>query len=199
MLKKYIYSLAIGFSFAIVSFYANATLIGDTVSFEFSSPLLGQSSTGSVLVQTGSADVMNFDFGFGFGPLVKVNIEETSILFNFLRAPVGTLQWVDVEKFIISDMQFLTPAGVISGLNFDTDISGFSSSRISFTPDSVTVDMSSLLTRGNEFITINLQSYSVPEPTSVALLGLGGIILLALRRKSASRISRSISTHGRLC
>lgn len=162
-----------------------ASLIGDTVTVDFVSPLVGQSSTTTVVAQAGDSDLISYDFGLGVGTLVTVNIEASSIHFNFIN---HDLSWASGEKFVFNDLQFLSPDGVVAGVTFDTNIAGFGPSRVGYTENSITVDMSSLNTFAPKVLNLDIQSRSVPEPASLALFGLGLFGMVAAYRAKRKQV-----------
>jgi len=76
-------------------------------------------------------------------------------------------------------------APTITGLTYQKDLPGFSASNISFTDHSVKVGIGGIDWDGGQQLTINLQF--VPEPSSLALIGVAVLALLVyqIRIRSA--------------
>ena len=69
----------------------------------------------------------------------------------------------------------------ITGLTLTTNMSGLDASRISFTTDSVSVNLQNLDLVPSSYFEVTASSSGVPEPSSLLLLGTGVSGLLLLR------------------
>jgi hypothetical protein len=80
----------------------------------------------------------------------------------------------------------LAAGGAWTGYSLATDFTGLDASRITFSPDEVTVNMTGITPVAGQSFTITLLASPVPEPGSLALLfaGLGAIACAALRRRA---------------
>jgi hypothetical protein len=83
----------------------------------------------------------------------------------------------------------LSAGGAWSGYSLSTDFAGLDSSRISFTPDAVFVNMQGITPATGESFTITLQTAAVPEPANAAMLlaGVAALGGLLRRRQRAQR------------
>lgn len=145
---------------------AHASLCGDTISVE----ALGMFSDGTeVSVQCGSAGP---ELTFPFGPLnpgefIDIDSESISGVFEaVLFGPMETLIFSDLHW--LDEMNEIIPEGAIQ----DVTVTGLlTPDRVEFDSNSVTVDLSNL--QGTGEWTITLHTNHIPEPTSLAILGLG--------------------------
>ncbi|HEX7690496.1 MAG TPA: PEP-CTERM sorting domain-containing protein [Burkholderiaceae bacterium] len=82
----------------------------------------------------------------------------------------------------------LAAGGSWTGYSLSTDFSGLDSSRITFTPDAVFVNMQGIAPAAGQSFTITLQAAAVPEPANAAML-LAGVAALGglVRRQQARR------------
>jgi hypothetical protein len=112
-----------------------------------------------------------------------VDIADQSITYRYVGGGSG-FNAVYINGF---DFQALNLGSAITDIGLSTDIAGLDLSRLSFTADSLQVDMRGLvlLAPGNTF-TVQLLTATVPEPTTafLAVLGLAG--LLASRRPGSA-------------
>jgi hypothetical protein len=169
-------------SFSVAS--ASPGIVGDFVSVSRQIP-----STGFILgpfeytAQAGPADTVSLSGGNN----LYLNVEDNSLQFSF--GPSGGFggPFLPLEHFIL--FQDLSPtAPIISGLTYQTDLPGFEASNISFTAHSVTVGEGGIQYSGGQYLTVNLQFEAVPEPSSFPLVVLGTVVLMAVRRRTASRM-----------
>jgi hypothetical protein len=164
---------------------ANADLIGDTVTMDWLAngdpcPLC---SSVDVVVEVGNGDIASPN-----PTVLDVNVESSSILIDILTTGIGSFTYPDnFNGLIVSSLDWVDdPSGFISDVLFSTDILDFDPNRITFDGHSVSVNFASLSIVTGQFITLDLvTSHSVPEPGTLALLGLGlaGMGIARRRRK----------------
>jgi len=169
-------------SFGVAS--ANPGIVGDIVSVSRQIP-----SGGFILgpfeytAQAGPADTVALSGGNN----LYLNVEDNSLQFSFGPSGGSGGPFLPLEHFIL--FQDLSPtAPTISGLTYQTDLPGFEASNISFTAHSVTVGEGGIQYSGGQYLIVNLQFAAVPEPSSFALVGLGAVAIMAIRRCAASRV-----------
>jgi hypothetical protein len=153
---------------------ARGNLIGDTVNCSTSSVRWACFPSSAVVFDPG------IEFGLFSGPTERhfdVDLGASSIDFRMVRE-FGTILGLATNTY--SSLDFGTN-GVITGFTLATDIAGMVAGRVSFTADSVTVNFDGLSPIGGQFLNITLISGQVPEPASLALVGLA-LAWLALRR-----------------
>ncbi len=80
----------------------------------------------------------------------------------------------------------LSSGGAWSGYALSTNFDGLDASRITFTPDSVAVNMQGIQADAGDYFTITLSPSAVPEPADAALLlaGLGALAGIARRKRA---------------
>lgn len=113
-----------------------------------------------------------------------IDLGDKHIAYNFTSAtgnPAG-FNNVTPSYFMFED---LLPGGDIAGFALTTNIAGLDAARVSFTVNSVHVDMHGLALGTAGSFRIDLSTVqAVPEPASAALLALGlGALGLARRRR----------------
>lgn len=149
--------------------FANAGLIGDTVGCEQT----GEGSTFSC--DTASAVVgpgNEFDIG-ATSAFIQVDIADSIVDLFFPSS--GSL---GATVFVLSDLDWSLPGFALSGVSIieQSGITGFDLSDLSFTDDSLTVDLIDTDYNGQAFAQIGLQftnPAAVPAPATLALFGLG--------------------------
>ena len=155
---------------------AQATLlVGEDIRIRYLFPDI--STDFSAPIDTVVVAGIEADFGFGT-PLVDVS--DTSILFDFSRSgAVSTFNGFQLIDYTstISDFTSVTIA--------DTNLL-FDSSDLSFDSDNIWVNFSGLSSGSDGFVLLDINSASVPEPSIIALVGLGLLGFGFTRRKIRS-------------
>lgn len=97
----------------------------------------------------------------------------------------GTSSWTN-STFNGYAFSGLATGGAWTGYTLTTDFAGLDASRITFSPDEVTVNMTGITPVAGQSFTITLLTSAVPEPGNVALLlaGLGALACTARRRRA---------------
>ena len=97
----------------------------------------------------------------------------------------GTSSWTN-PTFNGYAFTGLAAGGAWTGYSLSTDFAGLDASRITFSPDEVTVNMTGITPVAGQSFTITLLTSAVPEPGNVALLfaGLGALACIARRRRA---------------
>jgi len=80
----------------------------------------------------------------------------------------------------------LAAGGAWSGYALSTDFAGVDDSLVTFTPDSLSINMQGIHPVAGQSFTLTLLTAPVPEPTNVALLlaGLGALAGIARRKRA---------------
>ena len=97
----------------------------------------------------------------------------------------GTSSWTNTT-FNGYAFSGLAAGGAWTGYSLVTDFAGLDASRITFSPDEVTVNMTGIEPVAGQSFTITLLTSAVPEPGNMALLlaGLGALACTARRRRA---------------
>ena len=162
---------------------AEAGFLGLTVDAEYLFP------NGSTVVQDLGNSVITPGFTFDFtvsGVLVDVN--DGSIVTRYDQTAVGA----DFNGFRLT---VVGPDPGITSVAIDptTSIPGFDASRLSFTSNSIMENIQGLQGTSLSSIVLDVQFATVPEPSSVGLVLLGGILSAGAARHRARKPSRTRS------
>lgn len=170
---------------AVPAFAAN-DLTGTTVAIDWKFPDTSTTyATNSVVVGAG-AELSCAGGGAGTGLCVGfVDAATIDVGAQTLSLTIdsGTVAWTSTG-FNGYEFSGLSAGGAWTGYTLSTTFAGLDSSRISFTPDAVWVNMQGITPDAGESFTISLTA--VPEPTGPALLlaGLGALACIARRRRA---------------
>lgn len=174
--------LMVAIASGLITAQAHAGLIGDTVDASMSSPFAIFVSPGTATVSTGGPE---FAMDLGSGRTINIDVQDNFITFTYNNGVNAVFSVCnDNCRFTISGID-----DVITGITVtETDAVGPSGplgpNTASFTDHSITLSFDGLWDVTDAVrIDITTRQTNVPEPGSLALLGLGVAGLGAIRRK----------------
>ena len=141
---------------------ANAGLVGDTVHIAHNWSTLGSEiyTPMDVLVENGSGDLANVS------PAYSVDVDDLSVFVDFIAN--ATWNTGPFNGLVISNIDSILSDFVVS-----TNFAGWDDSRFTYTSDSLMFNWSGLAFNGDTTFQLNFNTSQVPEPASIALIGLG--------------------------
>lgn len=170
-------------SLLAASLPAHAGLVGSTVStqYYFNGSAYGGASSFTVTGANHASSIGYFD----------VQVTDHQIIYDYISAATWSTgsPWTSGSLYIENGnlLNFIGAPDIHTvTLDASSNMDGFNASRISFDHDSVAVNWAGLTFNGSTRVVLNVDSGTVPEPASyalvaVALAGLG----LAKRRRNA--------------
>ena len=161
---------------------AHASLIGDTITVQMTGDF---GATTNVVVGNG------VEIGSDFGNLIDpefIDIGSESVSGHW-----EAVLFANPQTIILSDIDWVGMAGEIVGIdNFMSQDANFTESAISFTPHSITIDVSGLVAEGDWSFDIVADhavtpgQTEIPEPPAFAILGIGLAGLGFVRRRKTT-------------
>jgi hypothetical protein len=182
--------VALSVAAAILAAPANASLLGDEIfvdrlnpeasggPFSYCQDVIGTGPQGcAVTVAEGTSDRLALTDGKN----LFVNVDPATIRIDF-GPEFGGGGPFDFHEIVFSDLDFADPNTFLAGFTLDTNLDGMDANRIRFTADSLAVNYANITYPGGQFLTLLLQTATIPEPSTI-LLSIFGIALAASRRK----------------
>lgn len=156
---------------------SHATLVGDTVTINHVFPDANTTYTGYTvytnhLVTDDATDTVTL------GNNYKVNVQAESVLVNFINA--ATWAGTSFNGLSVSDLDWT--GSTITGFTVDTNLVGWTDSRLSYANKALMFNWQSLSFNTSSYFNVYIQSASVPEASSLALLGLG-LLMVGVRKQ----------------
>lgn len=174
MRRMLIFLLVVSMVFGFTKI-ACAGLIGDTITLEHDYNSVGSVYEGQIFTRTVVAGTSDHWYWAGS---YDVNPEDTAILVNGV-AP-WTLDAVPFNGLVVSGID-----NTIYGVTIDTNLAGWDNSRLYFDAHSTRFNYQGLHFESTTYFNANIDlgQQPVPEPASIFLFGVGGLLLAAFKRK----------------
>lgn len=170
-------------SLLAASLPAHAGLIGSTVGSQYY--FNGGAYSGATSF---TADGANHASSIGY---FDIQVTNNQVIYDYISSATWSsgAGWSSGSLYIENGnlLNFLGAPNIVNvTLDASSNLGGFNASRISFDNDSVAVNWAGLAFNGNTRVVLNVDTGTIPEPASyalvaVALAGLG----LAMRRRKA--------------
>jgi len=154
---------------------SQATLIDDTVTINHVFPDSSTTYTGygvyDRVVTDDATDAVTL------GSNYIVNVQSESVLVDFISS--ATWSTASFNGLSISDLNWA--GGTITDFTVETNLAGWTDSRLSYTGDALMFNWQALSFTANSYFNVSIQSASVPEAPTLGLLGLG-LLLIGVRK-----------------
>lgn len=159
---------------------AHASLVGHT--------LIDTEIFGTTTVQVNGPVVVPATFTIRAGPAASIEVSSNTITYNFLEDGVYT-----TSPFNGSQFTDLTEPFATATIDFTTTVSGVSDADLSISGGDLFVNLAGVRFSIGEQIIIDVATGAIPEPASLALLGIGVLGLGFVHRRGLAIATGAIS------
>lgn len=114
----------------------------------------------------------------------NIDVDDTSITFDYTDSSTWSSSSLSLAPTIYNGIAMRMVSGpAFTGVSIDgaTNMAGFDMSRISWTGSEIQIDWQNLSFTPDTIVKLNVEA--VPEPATAAALALGGLGLMARRRR----------------